>query len=236
MAYNLTRFHVDDYDMFRFDGPRAGEQALDFSLYDTDGQTVSLADYKGKWLVLEMGAVSCSMYARNIKPNNLLAKDYPDVEFLVVYVREPHPGERIGAHNSMEEKIENAKELKSFYGEYRKVVVDTLDGEMHTQYGLKPNSIYVINPEGKVIYRCDWTLSSELKKVLDNRDQLHMNEHAGMDILSNPPFGIQRKSLLKGGWRAVWDFTKMIPRLAPMHKESDKYIKEHGHFSRGDDN
>ena len=96
MSYNLNRFSVDDYDWVRFDGPRAGEQAIDFTLHDTAGQTVSLADYKGKWLVLEMGAVSCGMYARNIKPNNALAKEYPDVEFLVVYVREPHPGERTG--------------------------------------------------------------------------------------------------------------------------------------------
>jgi len=236
MAYNVNRFNVDDYDMFRFEGPRAGEQALDFTLYDTDGQTVSLADYTGKWLVLEMGAGSCSMYVRNVKPNNLLAKDYPDVEFLVVYVREPHPGERTGAHNSMEEKVNNAKELKSLYGEYRRVVVDSLSGEMHTQYGLKPNSIYVINPEGKVIYRCDWSLSSELKKVLDNRDQLHMNEHAGVDILSNPPLGIQSKTLLKGGWRAVWDFAMMIPRMIPSRKKVDKYYKDHGYLARGGSN
>lgn len=236
MPYNLNRFHLDDYDMVRFDGPRAGEQAVDFTLYDTDRQTVSLSDYQGKWLVLEMGAASCGMYAGNIKPNNVLAKDYPDVDFLVVYVREPHPGERTGAHCSMEEKIENAKELKSLYGEYRKVVVDSLNGEMHIKYGLKPNSVYVINPEGKVIYRCDWMVSSELKKVLDNRDQLHTNEHAGMDILGHPSLGIQVKSLLKGGWKAVWDFIKMIPRFGPMQKEGDKYFKDHGYLARGDTN
>ena len=234
MPYNLNRFHLDDYDMVRFDGPRAGEQALDFTLIDTDGQSVSLADYQGKWLVLEMGAVSCGMYARNIEPNNILAKEYPDVEFLVVYVREPHPGERTGAHSSMEQKIENAKELQSLYGEYRKVAVDSITGEMHIKYGLRPNSVYVINPEGQVIYRCDWTVSSELKRVLDNRDELHATEHAGMDILGYPTLRLQRISLLKGGWKAVWDFIKMAPRLGPMHKEGDKYFKEHGVLPRGD--
>ena len=48
MAYNLNRFHLDDHDLVRFDGPRAGEPAVDFTLCDTDGQTVSLSDYKGK--------------------------------------------------------------------------------------------------------------------------------------------------------------------------------------------
>ena len=234
MPYNLNRFNVDDYDWIRFDGPRAGEQALDFTLVATDGRTVSLADYQGKWVVLEMGAASCGMYAGNIKPNNVLANDYPDVEFLVIYVREPHPGERTGAHSSMEQKIENAKELQSLYGENRKILVDSLDGEMHIRYGLKPNSIYVINPEGKVIYRCDWTVPSELKKVLDNRDQLHMTEHANMDILGYPTLGIQRKSLLKGGWKAVWEFITMIPRLRPCHKLGDKYFEDHGQLTRGD--
>jgi len=234
MPYNLNRFNVDDYDWIRFDGPRAGEQAFDFTLVDTNGRTVSLADYHGKWLVLEMGAVSCGMYAGNIKANNVLAKDYPGVEFLVVYVREPHPGERTGAHSSMEEKIDNAKELKSLYAENREILVDSLDGEMHIKYGLKPNSIYVINPEGKVIYRCDWTVPSELKKVLDNRGQLHMTEHANMDILGYPTLGIQRKSLLKGGWKAVWEFITMIPRLRPCHKLGDKYFEDHGQLARGD--
>jgi len=236
MPYNLNRFHLDDHDLVRFDGPRAGEPAVDFTLCDTDGQTVSLSDYKGKWLVLEMGAVSCGSYSGNIKPNNLLAKDYPDVEFLVVYVREPHPGERIGPHSSMEEKIENAKGLRSLYGEYRKVVVDSLDGDMHTKYGLRSNSIYVINPEGQVIYRCDWTVSSELKKVLDNRDQLHRNEHAGRAIQGLPDLWTLVKSLFKGGFQAIWDFIRMIPRLGPMQKEADKYYKNHGHLARGETN
>ncbi len=154
----------------------------------------------------------------------------------MVYVREPHPGERTGAHSSMEEKIKHAKELPSLYGEYRKVVVDSLDGDMHIKYGLRPNSIYVINPAGQVIYRCDWTVSSELKKVLDNRDQLHTNEHAGMDILGRPDLWMSVKSLFKGGFKAIWDFIRMIPRLGRMHEEGDRYFTEHGYLPRGETN
>lgn len=233
MPYNLDRFHRDDWDLVRFDGPRAGEPAIDFTLADVNGGSVSLADYRGKWLVLEMGAASCGMYARNIKPHNLLTRDYPDVEFLVVYVREPHPGERKNAHSSFEEKLSNARDLKSLYGENRKIVVDSLDGEMHVKYGLKPNSVYVINPEGIVIYRCDWAVTGELKKVLNNRDQLHKVEHADIDIMGRPSVVIAVKSLLAGGWKALWDFIKMLPKLVPMHKEVDKYYTDHGYLPRG---
>lgn len=232
MDYNNERFHLKNHDIVSFDGPRAGEQAIHFTLSDTSGNTISLDDFRGKWVVLEMGSASCPMYARNIRNINELRGDYPDVEFLVVYVREAHPGERLRTHKTFEQKLLAAKHIKDSYGEQRRVLVDSLEGDMHINYGMMPNSVYVINPDGKVIYRCDWTMLNELKNALDNRDLVHVDEHATLTQLGNPPLKVVISTLFKAGFIALWDFIKMIPYLDSAHEKADKYYAEHGSMAR----
>ena len=93
-TYNYPRFKMSNYELGYFPGPKAGEDVnYDYTLTDLDGNEVSLADYKGKWLVIESGSLTCPMYVKNVKPYAKLKEKYPDVEWLVVYVREAHPGE-----------------------------------------------------------------------------------------------------------------------------------------------
>ena len=233
MKYNLERFDLADYDITRFDGPRAGEQAVDFALQDLDGRVVKLADYSGRWLVLEMGAATCPMYARNVKKMQKIAAAYPDVDFAVVYVREPHPGGKLGAHRSFDDKIEAAQRLPRMHREQRRILLDSLGGAMHTRYGLMPNSIYVINPKGKVVYRCDWAVASELEEVLENRHAIHANEHANRTVLDAPgPYTLLR-TLAAAGWKAVWEFGTMLPQLGQAHKTADIYYDQVGHMAQG---
>ena len=82
--------------------------AKNFSVRDQNGEEVSLEDYRGKWVVLETGSITCAMYVKNIPGIKRLQNKYPDVEFLLVYVREAHPGSRLGPHESNEQKIERA--------------------------------------------------------------------------------------------------------------------------------
>jgi hypothetical protein len=90
MDYNYERYRMSNYDLSRFDGPKAGEDLIDFKLTALDGRDVSLSDYKGKWLVLETGSLTCPMFVKNIDPLRDVKAKYPDVEFLVIYVREAH--------------------------------------------------------------------------------------------------------------------------------------------------
>ena len=52
--------------------------------------------------------------------------EFSDVEFVMVYVREAHPGERLGPHQSMGEKKKAAQLVAPRYGEHRRVLVDNL--------------------------------------------------------------------------------------------------------------
>lgn len=232
MKYNLERFKLEHYDMFRFSGPRAGEEAVEFSITDLEHKEVRLSDFRGRWVVLETGSITCSMYSWNVPHIKKLINDYPDVEFLLVYVREAHPGERVRQHSSLDEKINAAKMLRSCFGEERKVLVDSIDGEMHQRYGLLPNSVYVINPDGIVTYRCDWTYIEGLREALENRKVIHEKEHASMKDISNRSILNTFSTMMNGGWLALWDFVKELPFLIIEHKKVDQYYMKHNKLRR----
>ena len=66
-SYNNKRFKVSDYNFEMFVGPRAGDQVKEFTFTDLNtGSDVKLSDFEGKWLVIETGSSTCSMYTKNI--------------------------------------------------------------------------------------------------------------------------------------------------------------------------
>ena len=216
--YNYNRFSLSNYDYGSFSGPKPGEEMLDFRLYSLDGTEAKLTDFEGQWIVLETGSLTCPMYVKNINPIIQVVQKYPDVQFLVIYIREAHPGSRQGPHQSMEEKISLARKIQQDYGEIRSVLVDDLDGSMHQAYGSFPNMVYVINPQGEVVYRCDWAFPHLIDKVLQNRPKLNFVERKR--IVTAAPW-IMVPVTLKGGWDALWDILIALPSILWAHLKVD---------------
>src|SRR5918995_3202132 len=94
--------------------------------------------------------------------------DFKDrgVEFFLIYVREAHPGEHHPAHETLEQKIQNAKALAELEGIGAKALIDDLDGTIHRNYGQQPNMLYVINKEGRVFFRALWAEEITLRRSL----------------------------------------------------------------------
>jgi len=218
-TYNYERFKMSNYELGYFPGPKAGETAnLDYTFTDLDGKEIKLSDYKGKWLVIESGSLTCPMYVKNVRPFDDLKKKHPDVEWLVVYVREAHPGEKAKPAQSIDDKIAFAKRNRDDYREDRKIIVDDVKGTWHHDWGLLPNMVYVINPEGQVIYRADWSFAKNVARVLDNRDHIVRDEH--IVIIGAAPW-ITIPVTLKGGWIALWDILKIFPKVYYEHFKLD---------------
>lgn len=101
---------------------------------------------------------------------NALYAEYRDkgFEFLTVYVREPHPGEHYGPHRTFEQKLRHAADCAAQDDIRTRLVVDDLDGTMHRAYGMLPNMIYIIDRDGRVVYKAMWTDHREVADVLAN--------------------------------------------------------------------
>jgi len=218
MEYNYKRFKTSNYEYEKFPGPTAGDSMLCFSMTTLDGTIVNLADYKGKWVVIETGSLTCPMYVKNIKPIHRLSTKYPEVIFLMVYVREAHPGSRTKPHGSMHDKIARAKQTQDDYSDYREILVDNLDGSMHQAYGSFPNMAYIINPEGSVVYRCDWAFADLIEEVLESRPNFNSNERK--QIITAAPW-IMIPVCLKGGRDALWDLVIALPGIFWAHFKVD---------------
>jgi glutathione peroxidase-family protein len=219
VEYNYKRFRPSNYDLTKFDGPKAGETAnLDFDLYSLAGESANLDSYKGKWLVIETASLTCPMYVKNVKGMSGLIEKYPDVEFVTLYIREAHPGSIIVQANSQEEKIDLAKRTKETYNDPRVFFVDTVNGDLHQAYGSMANMVYIINPDGIVVYRSDWAFTKRIEKVLNNRDEIHANDH--VQIWGAPAY-IMVPVVLRAGWIALWDMIVAIPEMAMAHFVAD---------------
>lgn len=231
-VYNTPRFRVVDYNFDTFIGPAAGEKFKDFSLIDLEtGKKVMLSDFLGKWVVLETGSSTCSMYTKDITEMKKLESEFPDVEFLLIYVREAHPGERLGPHKSMEEKFAAARLLKPRYGEHRRILVDNLSGDFHRAYGAMPNVVYVIRPDGTVHYRCNWSTPQGVREALIDRKNFHRVENADMAAIqaSRGKYNMIR-TMWTGGFIALYDFVKNSPLTIAKHAKVDAYYRKHGRF------
>ncbi len=101
-----------------------------------------------------------------------LAKKYGPhhVQFVCLYVSEPHPGERAfrryEKHTSYEHKLRYARELVRLKAMNVPVIVDALDEAAHRALGSLPNLAYVVDKQGRVAYKATWTNAEHLDEVL----------------------------------------------------------------------
>ena len=230
--YNNKRFKVSDYNFEMFIGPRAGDQFKDFSLTDLNsGEIVKLSNFLGKWLVIETGSSTCSMYTKNIPDMSKIVNEFKDIEFIIVYVREAHPGERLGPHQNLTEKMNAARLVAPRYGEHRRVLVDNIEGDFHRAYGAMPNVVYIIRPDGKIHYRCNWAAPSLIRNALSDREKFHTQENADTLTLraSRKKLHMMR-TMWTGGVVALYDFFKGAPLVMARHYKIDTYYNKYGRF------
>ena len=216
----MTAFKMDFYKLDEFPGPKPGENAVEFTATTLNGDKVKLSDYHGKAVVLETGSISCPMYVKEVPPMNILSKKFSDVQFLVLYVREAHPGSKIPRHKSLDDKLSQAKRLSLEENENRIIIVDDVDGTAHKLYGSLPNMVYIINAEGTVIFRSIWANYKDVEMVLsDDSNKVH---HGEQDEPSNPPFFLLIRVMLRAGWNALWDIIVSLPQMKRARKKSEE--------------
>jgi peroxiredoxin len=224
-TYNYEHFCPEmfrELENARFSGPLAGETAPDFKGTTLEGEKLRLSDYRGrKNVLLVFGSVTCPMTAASITALNelydLVGGD--ELEFLFVYVREAHPGERIPAHDSAGEKAAAAKLLRDEEEIEMPILVDDLSGSVHRKYSRLPNPAFLIDKSGRVAFRAMWAnpeeLATAIEELLEAQHEHgvdHAIVHGGEDLSMPVSYAMLSsfRALERGGREAVSDFREAI--------------------------
>lgn len=126
------------------EGPAPGEAAPAFSLKDHTGKAHTLADYKGKVVVLEWTNPECPFVVRHYREKTMktLSEQYAGKDVVWLAVNSSH--------------FANAAVNKAFVEKegLKYAVLDDASGSVGHAYGARTTpDMYVIDPAGKIAYR-----------------------------------------------------------------------------------
>lgn len=190
-------------------GPEPGDPFPDFELARLDGETLSKEDLRGRPALVTLASLTCPMSAAAAPVLRRLHREFgAAVEFVTLYVREAHPGERIGQPCVPEAKAGHARRLRERDGLPWTVAVDSVDGELHGKLGGHPNAAFLLDALGNVVYRVLWSgdergLREGLEQV--SRGRLPLSESGArlMPLLSG--LGMMAEVLEAAGKEAEAD-------------------------------
>ena len=123
--------------------------APNFTLSDASGKKLTLADYKGKYVVLEWINVDCPFVKKHYNSGNMqsLQKDYAKKGVVWLSICSSAPGNQ-GYYEGKDitKRMESSKGMQTAY------LVDA-DGMVGKMYGAKTTPhMFIINPDGVLIY------------------------------------------------------------------------------------
>jgi Iodothyronine deiodinase len=186
--YNYDSFGHCDVGAPEFHAvSKVGSEAPDFCLSDVDGSQVSLSSFRNKkHVLLEFGSITWPPFVGEVPPLIALYRGYRDqgFQFFIIYSREAHPGENYSHHRSFEQKKEYGKKLRELDKVTEiPILLDDIDGSTHLAYGSLPNMVYLINREGTVVYKSDWTDAHEIDGMCASLLRLDEMKAQGVPII-----------------------------------------------------
>jgi peroxiredoxin len=135
--------------LLALDSPPVGSAAPDFSLTDGKGQTHSLSQYKGKYVVLEWFNPECPFVKKHYGSGNMqkLQEQYTSKGVVWLTIDSNAPG----SEGNM--TPEQAEKVAAAWKTHQTALLLDPEGKAGRAYGAKntPNMV-VISPEGKIAY------------------------------------------------------------------------------------
>ncbi len=154
---------------FSSDALAPGDSLPGYELVTLEGGTIQIGGDRERPLLLVTGSITCPMTASALPVIKALHAEFGDrVDFVLLNVREAHPGAHLPQPATDEEKLSHARSLRERYHVPFTVAVDTLDGDLHQRLDGKPNAAFLLDTTGEVVFRAHWARDDRLI-----RDALH---------------------------------------------------------------
>ncbi len=143
---------------FRKSAAAPGDAFPDFELITTERARLTNDDiFDDRPVIFVFGSMTCPMTASAAPSVQELYNEFGDrVRFIMLYVREAHPGEHFAQIATIEEKLDHARALKEFYDIQWTVAADNVDGNLHRALDPKPNSAFLMDRDGTILFRSLW--------------------------------------------------------------------------------
>jgi len=196
---------------FAKDAAGPGDSFPSFELMTTNGERLVNHDvFDDRPVLVIFGSMTCPMTASAAPSVQELYDEFGGrVEFIMLYVREAHPGENYTQSETMEEKLESARALKEFYDIQWTVAADNLDGDLHRALDPKPNAAFLMNSAGVILFRSLWAADRDaLRQALDAAAAGRVPEKKQSEALIGPvtrAMGQVQEVMTRGGPQAVRD-------------------------------
>lgn len=182
-----------------------------FELVTTTGDRLVNNDIFGDQPVLFIfGSMTCPMTASAAPSVQDLHDEFGErVKFIMLYVREAHPGENFTQSETMEDKLVAARALRELYGIEWTVAADNVDGDLHRALDPKPNAAFLTNSKGDILFRSLWAADFEaLHQALDDaaagRAMLNTQSNKLLAPVARA-MGVVQAVMERGGPQAVSD-------------------------------
>ena len=207
-----------------------GDRIPEFELLTTNGDRLTRSDVFGdKPVLFVFGSMTCPMTASSAPSVQELYEEFGErVDFVMLYVREAHPGEYFGQAETIEDKVESARALQEFYGIDWTVAADSIDGALHRALDPKPNAAYLANSDGDILFRSLWAADyGALRDALDDAANGRALRKTQSNKLLGPvirAMGTVREVMERGGPQSVHDLwiagfpMALAGRIAPLFR------------------
>ena len=143
--------------------PGPGDRVPDFDLPTLGGgrfRSMDLAETGPALLVF--GSSTCPVTDNAAPGLGELHRRFGDrVRFVMVGVREAHPGQAFPQPTTLDEKRAHAARLRDIYGFEFEIAIDDVDGTLHRALSPKPNSAYLLGADGRILFRAQWANDTE---------------------------------------------------------------------------
>jgi thiol-disulfide isomerase/thioredoxin len=155
---------------FSKDDPGPADRVPEFDLPTVGGGRFRSSDLAETGPVLLIFGSSTCPVTDNAAPGlkELYLRFGDRVRFVMVNVREAHPGKAFPQPRTLDAKMAHAEQLRKLHGFEFEVAVDDADGTLHRALGPKPNSAYVLGADGTILFRAHWANDTQaLAAALD---------------------------------------------------------------------
>ena len=195
----------------------AGDRLMDVTLLNLDGREVSLRSLGvGRPIALVTGSTTCPATASSMPDLNRLEELYGDrVQFVLLQVREAHPGAEIDQPRTSRDKVQHAQLMREVYSVRWPVLVDDIDGTLHHRLGTEPNSLHIIGADGEILYRAlfagDPGVENAIATVAAGELLTKKSSQSLLPILNS--VGFMHDTVVGAGAGAYSDMVKAAPPM-----------------------